>query len=104
MIGRLKAFAKRHWPRLRLRTILFAVLFFTAAMPGIGAISLRVYENTLVRQTEARVVRVVRSMIRSSASTAASAAGSTARDDGAGAGRSGSTGVRDRSMVLGSGW
>jgi signal transduction histidine kinase len=56
VIDRLKALAKRHWPRLRLRTILFAVLFFTAAMPGIGAISLRVYENTLVRQTEAELV------------------------------------------------
>lgn len=56
MIGALKAFAKRHWPRLRLRVILFAVLFFAAAMPGISAIFLRVYENTLVRQTEAELV------------------------------------------------
>ena len=56
MIGRLKAVAKRHWPALRLRTILLAVLFFTAAMPGVGAVFLRVYENTLVRQTEAELV------------------------------------------------
>jgi signal transduction histidine kinase len=44
------------WPRLRLRAILFAVLLFAAAMPAIGAVSLRVYENTLVRQTEAELV------------------------------------------------
>ena len=45
----MKAFAKRRWPRLRLRVILFTVLFFAAAMPGLSAIFLRVYENTLVR-------------------------------------------------------
>lgn len=56
MIAAAKALAKRHWPRLRLRTILFAVLFFAAAMPGLSAIFLRVYENTLVRQTEAELV------------------------------------------------
>lgn len=56
MIQAAKDWAKRHWPALRLRTILFAVLFFTAAMPGIGAVFLRVYENTLVRQTEAELV------------------------------------------------
>ena len=56
MIDALKAFAKRHWPALRLRTILFSVLLFAAAMPGIGALFLRVYENTLVRQTEAELV------------------------------------------------
>lgn len=56
MIGRLKAIAKRHWPALRLRTILFLVLFFVAALPGLSAIFLRVYENTLVRQTEAELV------------------------------------------------
>ncbi len=56
MIDRAKAFLKRRWPRLRLRLILFAVLFFAAAMPGISAIFLRVYENTLVRQTEAELV------------------------------------------------
>ena len=56
MIAGFKAFAKRHWPALRLRTILFAVLLFAAAMPGISAISLRVYENSLVRQTEAELI------------------------------------------------
>ncbi|CAN5124978.1 ATP-binding protein [soil metagenome] len=56
MINGLKAIAKRFWPALRLRAILFTVLFFVAAMPGIGAIFLRVYENTLVRQTEAELM------------------------------------------------
>jgi signal transduction histidine kinase len=52
----LKALLKRHWPALRLRTILLVTLLFTAALPGIGALFLRVYENTLVRQTEAELV------------------------------------------------
>lgn len=56
MIDAAKTFVKRRWPRLRLRVILFAVLFFAAAMPGVSAIFLRVYENTLVRQTEAELV------------------------------------------------
>ena len=56
MIERLKDIVAPWWPAMRLRTILFGVLLFTAAMPGIGAISLRVYENTLVRQTEAELV------------------------------------------------
>ena len=56
VIGATKAWAKRHWPRLRLRTILFATLFLVAALPGFGAVFLRVYENTLVRQTEAELV------------------------------------------------
>jgi signal transduction histidine kinase len=56
VIERLKAYAKRRWPALRLRTILFAVLLFAAAMPGISAIGLRVYENSLVRQTEAELI------------------------------------------------
>jgi two-component system sensor histidine kinase ChvG len=56
LIGRVRDFVRRHWPALRLRAILFAVLLFSAAMPGIGAISLRVYENSLVRQTEAELV------------------------------------------------
>lgn len=55
MIRRLKDFAKRRWPALRLRTIVFSVLLFAAAMPGVSAIFLRVYENTLVRQTEAEL-------------------------------------------------
>lgn len=56
MIGAAKDWLKRHWPRLRLRTILFATLFFVAALPGVGAIFLRVYENTLVRQTESEMI------------------------------------------------
>jgi signal transduction histidine kinase len=56
MISAAKAWAKRHWPALRLRTILFGVLLLTAALPGGAAIGLRVYENTLVRQTEAELV------------------------------------------------
>lgn len=56
MIGRLKDIAKRHWPALSLRTILFGTLLFVAALPGIGAVFLRVYENTLVQQTEAELI------------------------------------------------
>ena len=56
MIGAAKAVLKRYWPSLRLRTILFATLLFAAALPGFGAVFLRVYENTLVRQTEAELI------------------------------------------------
>ncbi|WP_293352979.1 HAMP domain-containing sensor histidine kinase [Phenylobacterium sp.] len=56
MIERIKDLIAPWWPALRLRTILFGVLLFAAAMPAIGAISLRVFENTLVRQTEAELV------------------------------------------------
>ena len=56
MIERAKTVAKRHWPRLGLRTILMGTLLFVAALPGVGAIFLRVYENTLVRQTEAELI------------------------------------------------
>lgn len=56
MTDRIGDVIARLWPRLRLRTILFGVLLFAATMPAIGAISLRVYENTLVRQTEAELV------------------------------------------------
>ena len=56
MIGRPKAWLKAHWPALRLRTILFGTLLFTAALPGFGALFLRVYENTLVRQTETELI------------------------------------------------
>ncbi|MBO9576396.1 MAG: HAMP domain-containing histidine kinase [Sphingobium sp.] len=56
MIGALKAFIARHWPVLRLRTILFGTLLFVAALPGFGAIFLRVYENALVRRTEGELV------------------------------------------------
>lgn len=56
MIRPLKSWAKRHWPRLHLRTILIGTLLFAAILPGLGAIFLRVYENTLVRQTESELV------------------------------------------------
>jgi signal transduction histidine kinase len=56
MIARLRAFVRRHWPRLRLRTILLLTLIFVASLPGFGALFLRVYENTLVRQTEAELI------------------------------------------------
>jgi signal transduction histidine kinase len=56
LIRALKAFLKRFWPSLRLRTILLATLLFAAALPGFGAVFLRVYENTLVQQTEAELI------------------------------------------------
>lgn len=56
MIRSAKEFAKRHWPALRLRTLLFLTLLFVAALPGVGAVFLRVYENTLVQQTEAELI------------------------------------------------
>jgi signal transduction histidine kinase len=56
VIEALKSLAKRWWPPLRLRTILLGVLLFAAAMPAIGAVSLRVYENLLVRQAEGEIV------------------------------------------------
>lgn len=54
--GRFRLFVRRYWPALRLRTILVAVLIFAGVLPGLSAIFLRVYENTLVRQTEAELV------------------------------------------------
>lgn len=54
--GRFRLFVRRHWPALRLRTILIVVLIFAGILPGLSAIFLRVYENTLVRQTEAELV------------------------------------------------
>ncbi len=56
MLRAVKEWIKARWPRLRLRTIVFATLFFVAALPGVAAMFLRVYENTLVRQTEAELV------------------------------------------------
>ena len=56
MIRAAKNLLKRFWPRLRLRTILFATLLLVAALPGFGAVFLRVYENTLVQQTEAELI------------------------------------------------
>ena len=54
--ARTKAMVARHWPVLRLRTILLGTLLFVAALPGFGAIFLRIYENALVRRTEAELV------------------------------------------------
>jgi signal transduction histidine kinase len=56
VVERFKDWVGSWWPRLRLRWILFTVLLFAAAMPGFAALYLRVYENTLVRQTEAELV------------------------------------------------
>ena len=56
MLRPAKNLLKRHWPALRLRAILFATLLFVAALPGISAVFLRVYENTLVQQTEAELI------------------------------------------------
>lgn len=56
MIARLKAFIKRRWPRLGLRAILLGTLILVATLPGWGALFLRVYENTLVRQTESELI------------------------------------------------
>ncbi|UYY60039.1 sensor histidine kinase [Sphingomonas sp. S2-65] len=56
LVEALKAPVRRHWPRLRLRTLLLVTFVFVAALPGIGALFLRVYENTLVRQTEAELI------------------------------------------------
>lgn len=55
LTARARGWVRRHWPQLRLRTIVFVTLFAVAAMPGIGAVGLRVYENTLVRQTGAEL-------------------------------------------------
>ena len=55
MIQPLRAWLRTWWPALRLRAILLTVLLFAAAMPAIGAVFLRTYENTLVRQTEAEL-------------------------------------------------
>ncbi|MFN3516552.1 MAG: ATP-binding protein [Novosphingobium sp.] len=55
LIDRLRRLSARLWPVLRLRWLLLAVLLFAAALPGVAALSLRVYENALVRRTEAEV-------------------------------------------------
>ncbi len=51
-----KNILKSHWPRLKLRTILLGVLLFTASLPAFGALFFRIYENTLVRQTESELI------------------------------------------------
>jgi len=55
VIERLRALARRIWPVMRLRWLLFGTLLFVAALPGFAALGLRVYENALVRRTEAEV-------------------------------------------------
>ncbi len=52
----IKAPIRRHRSRLRLRTILLLAFVAVAALPGFDALFLRVYENTLMRQTEAELV------------------------------------------------
>jgi len=56
LIAAFKTFAKAHWPKLRLRTILLGTFLFIAALPGVAALFLRVYENTIVQQTEAELI------------------------------------------------
>ena len=56
MITAAKNWIKARWPALRLRSILLGVLLFTALMPALSAVFLRVYENVLVRQTEAELI------------------------------------------------
>ena len=55
MIAALRALALRLWPMPRLRWLLFGTLLFVAALPGIAALGLRVYENALIRRTEAEL-------------------------------------------------
>lgn len=55
MIAALRSLALRLWPVPRLRWLLFGTLLFVAALPGVAALALRVYENALVRQTEAEL-------------------------------------------------
>lgn len=55
MIAALRALALRLWPAPRLRWLLFGTLLFVAALPGIAALGLRVYENALIRRTEAEL-------------------------------------------------
>lgn len=56
MLSAIRAAAARIWPVMRLRWLLLATLVFVAALPGIFAITLRVYENALVRRTEAELI------------------------------------------------
>ncbi|KQN39468.1 hypothetical protein ASG37_07860 [Sphingomonas sp. Leaf407] len=56
LIAAIKRVAKRYWPALSIRAILLATFVFVAALPGVAALGLRVYENTLVQQTEAELI------------------------------------------------
>ncbi|MCZ8324842.1 MAG: HAMP domain-containing sensor histidine kinase [Sphingomonadaceae bacterium] len=55
MIEALRKLARALWPMPRLRWLLFGTLLFVAALPGIAALGLRVYENALIRRTEAEL-------------------------------------------------
>jgi signal transduction histidine kinase len=55
-VDRLRGLLSGIWPVLRLRTVMFGLLLLVAALPGIAAIMLRVYENALVRRTEAELI------------------------------------------------
>ena len=56
LLATARALARRWWSVPRLRWLLFGTLLFVAALPGVAALGLRVYENALVRRTEAEVV------------------------------------------------
>jgi two-component system sensor histidine kinase ChvG len=56
LIAALKRVAKAHWPALSLHAILFGTLLFVAALPGVAALFLRIYENTIVQQTESELI------------------------------------------------
>ena len=55
MIEFLRRLSRRIWPVVRLRWIFLGTLFLVAALPGFAALGLRVYENALVRRTEAEI-------------------------------------------------
>ena len=67
MIEDLRGVARRLWPVIRLRWLLFGTLLFVAALPGIAALSLRVYENALVRRTEAELIAQASALAASAA-------------------------------------
>jgi signal transduction histidine kinase len=67
MIERLRRLAARLWPVPRLRWMLLAVLLFVAALPGVAALGLRVYENALVRRTEAELAAQAAALAASAA-------------------------------------
>jgi signal transduction histidine kinase len=67
MIEPLRRLAARLWPVPRLRWMLLAVLLFVAALPGVAALGLRVYENALVRRTEAELTAQAAALAASAA-------------------------------------
>lgn len=67
MIAPLRRLAARLWPVPRLRWALLGVLIFVAALPGFAALGLRVYENALVRRTEAEVAAQAAALAASAA-------------------------------------